>query len=124
MEEIGHATSAMTLDTYGHLFPEDLAKRREQARLIDEKIGQNSVRQSANTLAEHDVPPAFQAGYEYPPPAPTPSPTASPSSSSTGPPLPQPCAASTMPASVVCSVRCVRMPPFSISAAGVAAATP
>jgi integrase len=47
MEEIGHASSAMTLDLYGHLFPEDLEKRREQARLIDEKLGQNLVRSEA-----------------------------------------------------------------------------
>ena len=44
MGEIGHASSAMTLDLYGHLFPEDLEKRRERAKLIGEKIGQNLVR--------------------------------------------------------------------------------
>jgi integrase len=38
MNEIGHATSAMTLDLYGHLFPEDLAKRREQSAEIDRKL--------------------------------------------------------------------------------------
>lgn len=38
MDEIGHASSAMTLDLYGHLFPEDDAKRKEQARKIDLEI--------------------------------------------------------------------------------------
>jgi integrase len=50
MEEIGHASSAMTLDLYGHLFPEDLEKRREQARLIDEKLGHISVTREAKQL--------------------------------------------------------------------------
>lgn len=34
MGEVGHASSALTLDLYGHLFPEDLARRRERAEKI------------------------------------------------------------------------------------------
>ena len=37
-KEIGHANSATTLDIYGHLFPEDLEKQREQAEEIERKL--------------------------------------------------------------------------------------
>jgi integrase len=40
MGAVGHASSALTLDRYGHLFPEDLNKQRER----DEKINQNLSR--------------------------------------------------------------------------------
>ncbi len=42
MGEIGHASSALTLDRYGHLFPEELSLRRERAERIAEQFGRKS----------------------------------------------------------------------------------
>jgi integrase len=38
MGEAGHASSAQTLDTYGHLFPEELQRRRERANAIATRL--------------------------------------------------------------------------------------
>lgn len=48
MDEIGHAKSSLTFDTYGHLFPDDLAKRRERANRIAESL----VTQQSHEIAK------------------------------------------------------------------------
>jgi integrase len=39
MEEIGHASSALTLDVYGHLIPENDDRRKERAEKITKSLG-------------------------------------------------------------------------------------
>jgi integrase len=42
-KEIGHANISTTMDIYGHLFPEDLQKQREQAEEIERKLAPQSA---------------------------------------------------------------------------------
>jgi integrase len=48
MTEIGHAKISLTMETYGHLFPDDREQRRERANRIAQNLVTNRAHEEAN----------------------------------------------------------------------------